>query len=66
MLVTRTVKKGDTLYRMVLEVYGTSNPQLLEQVRKNNPRIKDFYHLRVGEKIRFPQPKNIEKEKRGK
>jgi general secretion pathway protein A len=54
-LVTRTVKKGDTLYRMVLEVYGTSNPPLLEQVRKNNPRIKDFYHLRVGEKIRFPR-----------
>ncbi len=52
--VIKKVRKGDNLYRLTLNVYGSRNQELLEFVKKNNPTIKDNYEIRVGEKIIFP------------
>jgi general secretion pathway protein A len=60
---TRVVKEGDSFFRMVLEVYGSSNQILWNFVRQHNPRIKDIHNIPVGEKIIFPEWKNPEKEK---
>jgi general secretion pathway protein A len=60
---TRIVKEGDSFFRMVLEVYGSSNQTLWNYVRQHNPRINDIYNLRVGEKIIFPEWKYRGKEK---
>jgi len=56
--VTKTVKKGDSFIRLVMEVYGTSDQTLCVYVQKHNPRIKDFHNIRAGEKIFFPEWKN--------
>ncbi|MBI5583057.1 MAG: AAA family ATPase [Deltaproteobacteria bacterium] len=52
---TRTVRQGQNLYRMILEVYGTSNPELWALVRQHNPRIKEDLKILVGQKIVFPK-----------
>ena len=59
--LTRTVRKDENLYRMILEVYGASNPELWDLVRKRNPRIKEDLKIIVGQKIVFPEWKAITK-----
>jgi hypothetical protein len=58
---TREVRAGENLYRMILEVYGASNPELWDLVRKRNSRIKEDLKIRVGEKIIFPEWKSMAK-----
>jgi general secretion pathway protein A len=50
----RTVKKGDTLYKLTRIVYGYADDKLVALVRQNNPWIKDMNNLAVGEEIIFP------------
>jgi type II secretory pathway predicted ATPase ExeA len=38
---TVVVKKGETLYSIILRVYGKSDPKILEAILKNNPEIKN-------------------------
>jgi general secretion pathway protein A len=52
--VVRVVKKGDTLSRLVEEVYGFSNRKLLYFVRENNTAINDIDRIIVGDRILFP------------
>jgi general secretion pathway protein A len=60
--VIKKVRKGDNLYRLTLDVYGISNQELSEFVKKYNPKIKDKYGIQVGEKIIFPYWKEKRKE----
>ena len=53
--VTITVKKGDHLRKLIIDVYGFVNDGLLELVHQNNPQIKDVNIIKVGERIVFPQ-----------
>jgi general secretion pathway protein A len=53
--VTRTVKKGDSLYKLTRIVYGYADDQLVAWVKQNNPWIKDINNLSVGEEIIFPE-----------
>jgi general secretion pathway protein A len=55
--VIRIVKAGDTLSRLVREVYGVSSKELLIFVRENNPGIYDADSIVVGEQILFPARK---------
>jgi general secretion pathway protein A len=55
--VIRIVKAGDTLSRLVREVYGVSSKQLLIFVRENNPGIHDADTILIGEQILFPARK---------
>jgi general secretion pathway protein A len=55
--VIRIVKAGDTLSRLVREVYGVSSKELLIFVRENNPGIYDADRIVIGEQILFPARK---------
>jgi general secretion pathway protein A len=58
---TRRVRKDENLYRMILEVYGNSTPELVDLVRQHNPRIKEDLKILVGQKVIFPERKPIAK-----
>jgi len=51
----RTLKKGDTLYKLTRIVYGYADDQLVAWVKQNNPWIKDINNLPVGGEIIFPE-----------
>jgi len=51
----RTVRKGDTLYKLTRIVYGYADDKLVAWVKQNNPWIKDMNNLTVGEEIIFPE-----------
>ncbi len=55
--VKRVVKKGDTLYSLVRDVYGTANNELIEQVKQQNKQLKKDNKIVVGDKLSFPEPK---------
>jgi len=53
-LQTYTIKKGDTLDRLVRARYGRANPKRIQQVLKQNPHIKGPKQLYPGQQITFP------------
>lgn len=55
--VIRVVKAGDTLSRLVAEVYGVSNKELLTFVKESNSSINDADRILVGDQILFPARK---------
>jgi general secretion pathway protein A len=52
--VVKRVRSGDNLYRLIQTVYGFSNQDLLDLVKKNNPKVKEDLGITVGDKIIFP------------
>jgi general secretion pathway protein A len=50
----RTVKKGDQITRVALEVYGASNSAVLDWIRKNNPQLRDLNRIEVGTSLTLP------------
>ncbi len=50
----RTVKKGDQVARVALEVYGSSNNAVLDWIRKNNPQLRDLNRVDVGMQLTLP------------
>lgn len=52
--VTRVVKRGDTLARLILEIYGSVDESLLRSVQDINPQIVNRDYIEEGEKISFP------------
>lgn len=52
---TRIVKPGECLIKMIKEVYGKSNRNVLDAVLKRNPQIKDPNIVLVGDTIVFPE-----------
>jgi general secretion pathway protein A len=57
--LTRVVREGDNFFRLVLDIYGTSNRVLWDHVRQHNPGIKEINRIRVGDKIVFPDWKAL-------
>jgi len=57
--LTRVVRGGDHFFRLVLDIYGTSNRVLWDHVRRHNPGIKEINRIRVGDKIVFPDWKAL-------
>ena len=57
--VIKVVKAGDTLSRLVADVYGYSNKQLLTLVMESNSSINDANIIMVGDHILFPTGKNV-------
>jgi len=55
--VKRVVKKGDTLYSLTRDVYGTANKELIERVKQQNKQINKDNKIVVGDKLSFPEPK---------
>ncbi len=48
------VKKGDTLSKLAMAVYGQANEDNVKLVHKHNPQIEDINWIQVGQKIIFP------------
>jgi len=48
------VKDGDTLARLVEDVYGRADKENMNLVQKHNPEITDINRIMVGQKIIFP------------
>lgn len=51
-----TVKPGDTLLALSIEVYGYADERTLQLVQRENPKIEDVNLIEVGQKIVFPKP----------
>lgn len=54
-LATRVVKRGDWLIKLVREVYGSSNDDLVNLVKQHNPQIRNSDILQPGDTIVFPK-----------
>ena len=50
----RTVKKGDQVARVALEVYGSSTYAVLDWIRKNNPQLQNLNRVDVGMQLTLP------------
>ena len=48
-----TVKPGDTLLGLAMEMYGYADKRTLNQIQKENPEIRDVNLIEVGQKIVF-------------
>jgi general secretion pathway protein A len=56
----RTVKRGDLVGRVALDVYGAANSTVLEWIRKNNPQLRDLNRVEAGTQLTLPPlPANI-------
>jgi nucleoid-associated protein YgaU len=52
---TRVAKPGDTLTKLVAEVYGSCNKRLFDAVRQRNPHVANPDIVLVGQTIVFPE-----------
>jgi general secretion pathway protein A len=52
--VTRVVRAGDRLGRLLADVYGTSNGRLMKRVKQRNPALRDCNVIMEGATIVFP------------
>jgi phage tail protein X len=50
----RTVKRGDQIVKVALEVYGSSNSAVLDWIKKNNPQLRNVNRLEVGMQLALP------------
>jgi general secretion pathway protein A len=50
----RTVKRGDQIVKIALEVYGSSNSAVLDWIKKNNPQLRNVNRLDVGMQLAMP------------
>jgi hypothetical protein len=53
--ITRTVKKGEYLSQICLDMYGFVNDYIIKAVKEKNPRIFDADLIFIGDKIFFPE-----------
>lgn len=51
-----TVKPGDTLLGLAMEMYGYADERTLNQIQRENPEIRDVNLIEVGQKIIFSKP----------
>jgi general secretion pathway protein A len=56
-MVPMTVKKGDTLAKLIVDTYGYVNHETLELVKRHNPLIKNENLIIEGEHILIPMEK---------
>jgi len=51
---TVQVTPGKSLYRICTAALGTCSPELIQEIRKLNPRLGNPDHIESGQKIRLP------------
>jgi len=51
---TVTVREGETLRELALDVYGQGDQSILDLLQQENPAIQDVDLILVGQKIAFP------------
>ncbi len=50
----KVVRRGDTLAKLLLETYGSTDKALMKLVKERNPRIVDENTIREGDTLYFP------------
>ncbi|QTA79324.1 AAA ATPase-like domain-containing protein, LysM domain-containing [Desulfonema limicola] len=48
------VKQGETLGKLVKQIYGTVNPGIIQKILEINPHIKSPNRISIGQKLSFP------------
>lgn len=51
---TRIVKKGDSVFKLLMESYGRLDPKLVQNFKDLNPQIQNLNRVRPGEELLFP------------
>ena len=59
--VTRIVKEGDTLAKLLHDVYGSASPSTLRFVLDHNRHIANVQKMYPGQQIIFPPLKSVER-----
>jgi nucleoid-associated protein YgaU len=54
------VKKGETLYSIILSVYGKANPKILAAILKINPEIKNPNFIFENQVIKLPDKVDLD------
>jgi type II secretory pathway predicted ATPase ExeA len=54
------VKKGETLYEIILRVYGKNDPKILKAILKINPDIKDPDFIFENQIIKLPENADLD------
>ncbi|MCF8061001.1 MAG: AAA family ATPase [Deltaproteobacteria bacterium] len=49
-----TVKPGDYLTKLAMDVYGRADGDIFERIQKANPDLRDIHRIEVGQVIVFP------------
>ena len=49
-----TVRRGDTLMQLAVDVYGRADTATLELIKSHNPEILDVNKISVGQELKFP------------
>ncbi|MDH3883951.1 MAG: AAA family ATPase [Desulfobacterales bacterium] len=57
---TVVVKKGETLYSIILRVYGKANPKILDAILKINPEIKNPNFIFENQVIKLPDKVDLD------
>jgi general secretion pathway protein A len=51
---TIRVARGRTLLGICVEKFGRCNPELLQEIHRLNPRLRNLDHIKSGQRIRIP------------
>jgi len=57
-------KKGDTLSKLSVDVYGRVDERILYTLKRKNPSISNIHLIAVGQEIYFPPARALEEESR--
>ena len=60
LVATRVVRKGDTLLRLALDVYGFPVDEVFQRVVERNPGIANVNWILAGTEIRFPDVSDLQ------
>ncbi|MFB3926923.1 MAG: AAA family ATPase, partial [Syntrophales bacterium] len=61
--VMRAVKKGDNLSTLIQDVYGFSDPKIIDWIKSKNPSIKNVHKIYIGNEILFPELDSMSKKR---
>ena len=53
------LKKGDTLNKLIIRIYGKKDPEILKAILKINPEIDNPNLIYENQIIRFPDKINL-------
>ncbi|MGP0593529.1 AAA family ATPase [Nitrospira sp. T9] len=62
--VTRIVEKGDTMAKLLHDVYGSASPSTVKFVLEHNRHIASVRRMYPGQKIIFPPLQSVESKKK--
>ena len=61
---TKMVRDGDTLHKLIRQVYGMSNPQKIQLIVENNPSLEHEMKIYPGQILKFPRQEKRVTDKR--